>query len=59
MNETPQLERVTAGERMIRTPGELSMALAEAFLANADDGNHAANDELVGQLCAWKRGRQA
>lgn len=43
------------GERVITTEAELRAALAETFLGNADAGDHAANDELIAALRAWRR----
>lgn len=43
---------------VITSPEELGDALAQYFLANAATGRNAANDELVAQLAAWKRGQR-
>jgi hypothetical protein len=45
-------------KRVIHTLDDLAAALTERFLANADAGRDAANDELVKQFGEWKRGNR-
>jgi hypothetical protein len=47
------------GERVITGEAELRAAIAERFLANADSGDDAANDDLVAQLGEWHRKRRS
>lgn len=44
---------------VIMSPGAAAQALCDQFLANADRGDHAANDELVTELLCRIRSRQA
>lgn len=53
MGENAPQER--ADERVIRTPQDVAAALAEQFVANAEAGEHEANDEMVRQLGEWRR----
>ncbi|MFZ0119489.1 MAG: hypothetical protein WAN20_12595 [Pseudonocardiaceae bacterium] len=43
----------------ITSPASAAQALCEHFLANADRGDHAANDALVTELVYRIRSRQA
>jgi hypothetical protein len=49
MSEGPRPERVT----VIGNPEAAARALRDLFLANADCGDNAANDELVAEL-VWR-----
>ncbi|MGH3888481.1 MAG: hypothetical protein ACRDSZ_18290 [Pseudonocardiaceae bacterium] len=44
---------------MIDSPAFAAQALCDYFLANADCGDHAANDELVAELLRRIRSHQA
>ena len=56
MGESAPQER--GDDRVIRTPADVAAALAEQFVANAEAGEHEANDEIVRQLGEWKRGNR-
>lgn len=42
--------RPTCGDRVIASPEDAGNALRDVFLANADRGDNAANDQLVDAL---------
>jgi hypothetical protein len=44
---------------VVDSPDVAARALGEHFLANADRGDNAANDELVAELLRWIRAQQA
>ncbi|MGH3504437.1 MAG: hypothetical protein ACRDQA_26595 [Nocardioidaceae bacterium] len=46
---------VDPDEPVITNATDLSDALQRHFLANADAGDNATNDDLVAQLVAWRR----
>jgi hypothetical protein len=51
--------RPLTGPVVVDSPDVAARALGEHFLANADRGDNAANDELVAELLRWIRAQQA
>lgn len=65
--DPPRVDGESSGERprpltgpvVVNSPDVAARALGEHFLANADRGDNAANDELVAELLRWIRAQQA
>ncbi|MGH3874263.1 MAG: hypothetical protein ACRDSR_22640 [Pseudonocardiaceae bacterium] len=57
--ERHPLSATGAGLPLIDSPAAAAQALCDYFLANADRGDHAANDELVAELVRRIRTEQA
>ena len=45
-------------ERVITDEAELRQALVETFIANANSGRHADNDEMILRYGQWQRNRR-
>jgi predicted GTPase len=59
MNYDDPLPTVLMPEVVVMSRQDAAKMLCELFLANADQGNHAGNDELVAELMCRIRAEQS